>query len=100
MSCEDVELAEVVGACPNCDELEAARDEMVEELKVAVQELLFVKKKLYAQEELVGIAKDIYREQLFSRYKIGSNEKAFDLRLHEALGRYNEVIGSDGGCGW
>ena len=87
------ELAEVIDDCPNCAELEAARNEMSDELKAAIQEILFLKRKSNAEEELAQIAKDIYREQLFARYKVGSKEKSFDLKLHDALGRYNASIG-------
>jgi hypothetical protein len=91
------ELAEVIDDCPNCAELEAARNEMHDELKCAVQEILFLKRKLDSEEELANIAREIYREQLFASYKVGSKEKMFDLKLHDALGRYNEAIGiSDG----
>ena len=94
------ELAEVINDCPNCAELEAARDEMAGELKGAIQEILFLKRKLDSEEELANLAKDIYREQMFTKYKVGSKQKAFDLKIHDALGRYNSVIGLDSGCGW
>lgn len=94
------EIAEIIDDCPNCEDLKRARDEMAEEFKEAVQEILFLKKKLDTEEELAKLARDIYREQLFAKYKVGSKQKAFDLKIHDALGRYNSVIGLDSGCGW